>query len=134
MSLANYAFLFLSDNWAHMKSLKELLAERAALDEAIVQEKKAAAAQALSQVHTLIAEFGFTAQQVFPWKAPKAHVPGKYLEPKSGATWSGRGKPPAWIAGKDREQFLIEQPSAAPRQEGPYLAELAAEAARGRSR
>ncbi|MCV9917067.1 H-NS histone family protein, partial [Burkholderia pseudomallei] len=28
--------------------------------------------------------------------------------PKSGATWSGRGKPPNWIVGKNRDRFLIE--------------------------
>ncbi len=112
-----------------MKSLKELLSERAALNEAIAREKKEAAALALRQIHSLIAEFGFTAQQLIPWQAPKKHVTAKYLNPKSGATWTGRGKPPSWIAGKDREQFLIEQPSASPRQDGPYLAELAAAAA-----
>lgn len=117
-----------------MKSLKELLAEHAAIDAALAQEKKAAAEQALVQVHALIAEFGFTAQQVFPWKPLKTHVPSKYLDPNSGATWSGRGKPPAWIAGKDREQFLIQQTPAEPRQDGPYLAEMAANAASGRSR
>ncbi len=115
-----------------MKSLNELLAEKAALEAAIAEEKKTAAAQALRQVHALIAEFGFTAQQVFPWKPAKAHVPSKYLDPNSGATWTGRGKPPAWIAGKDREQFLIEQPAQKPQQDGPYLAQMAAQAA-GRS-
>jgi DNA-binding protein H-NS len=30
-----------------------------------------------------------------------------YQDPKSGATWNGRGKPPNWIAGKNRERFLI---------------------------
>ena len=83
----------------------------------------------IAQIAASIAEFGFTAQQLIPWQAPKKHVTAKYLNPKSGATWTGRGKPPSWIAGKDREQFLIEQPSASPRQDGPYLAELAAAAA-----
>jgi len=33
----------------------------------------------------------------------------KYRDPKSGATWSGRGPAPAWLAGaKDRTKFLIE--------------------------
>lgn len=109
-----------------MKNLKELLAEQAALDKAIAREKQQAAAVALRQVHALIAEFGFTAQQVIPWQATKKHVPSKYLDPKSGATWTGRGKPPSWIVGKDRDQFLIEQPPAPQRQEGPYLAEMAA--------
>ncbi|WP_430232126.1 H-NS family nucleoid-associated regulatory protein [Paraburkholderia tropica] len=40
--------------------------------------------------------------------APRAPVAAKYRDPDSGATWSGRGKPPAWIAGKDRQQFLVD--------------------------
>jgi DNA-binding protein H-NS len=35
--------------------------------------------------------------------------PAKYRDPKSGATWSGRGPAPAWLAGaKDRSKFLID--------------------------
>lgn len=35
--------------------------------------------------------------------------PPKYRDPKSGATWSGRGRAPAWLAGaKDPSKFLIE--------------------------
>lgn len=37
-----------------------------------------------------------------------AGVP-KYRDPASGKTWTGNGKPPAWIAGAaDRSSFLIE--------------------------
>ncbi|WP_086386251.1 H-NS family nucleoid-associated regulatory protein [Caballeronia sordidicola] len=28
-------------------------------------------------------------------------------DPSSGATWSGRGKPPRWIADRDRDKFAI---------------------------
>ncbi|MGF6369689.1 DNA-binding protein H-NS [Paraburkholderia sp. RAU6.4a] len=39
-------------------------------------------------------------------KGPQA---AKYADPKSGATWSGRGRAPAWLAGaKDRSRFLID--------------------------
>ncbi|MGY6126882.1 H-NS histone family protein (plasmid) [Paraburkholderia strydomiana] len=39
-------------------------------------------------------------------------VPPKYRDPVSGATWSGRARPPAWIKDvKDRSKFLIERPS-----------------------
>ncbi|WP_414694453.1 H-NS family nucleoid-associated regulatory protein, partial [Paraburkholderia sp.] len=35
--------------------------------------------------------------------------PAKYLNPKSGATWSGRGRAPEWLASvKDRARFMIE--------------------------
>ncbi|WP_233805010.1 H-NS family nucleoid-associated regulatory protein [Paraburkholderia sp. HP33-1] len=40
---------------------------------------------------------------------PKGAQPPKYLDPKTGATWSGRGPAPAWLAAvKDRSKFLIE--------------------------
>ncbi|MEM5368973.1 H-NS family nucleoid-associated regulatory protein [Paraburkholderia azotifigens] len=34
--------------------------------------------------------------------------PALYADPKTGATWSGRGRAPDWIAGaKERTKFLI---------------------------
>jgi DNA-binding protein H-NS len=45
---------------------------------------------------------------------PKGPQPAKYRDPKSGATWSGRGPAPAWLSGaKDRAKFLIVGISAA---------------------
>ncbi|ADG18438.1 histone family protein nucleoid-structuring protein H-NS [Paraburkholderia atlantica] len=45
---------------------------------------------------------------------PKGAQPPKYLDPKTGATWSGRGPAPAWLASvKDRSKFLIDGASAA---------------------
>lgn len=39
----------------------------------------------------------------------KGPQPAMYRDPKSGATWSGRGRTPAWLAGaKDRTKFLID--------------------------
>lgn len=114
---------------ATTKTLKELLAEREALDKKILREKNAAATRALQQIHALIAEFGFTAQQVVPLPAPKKHVPAKYYDSSTGASWSGRGKPPAWIASKDRNQFFVKQSIAKDNDGGPLLAEMAAAAA-----
>ena len=34
-------------------------------------------------------------------------VPAKYRNPVTGETWTGRGKAPLWIVGKERETFLI---------------------------
>nr|WP_321968421.1 H-NS histone family protein [Burkholderia cepacia] len=34
----------------------------------------------------------------------------KYRDPKTGATWSGRGRAPAWIKdAKNRDRFLIQE-------------------------
>lgn len=39
--------------------------------------------------------------------------PPKYRDPKSGATWSGRGRAPEWFASaKDRTRFLIDDTEA----------------------
>jgi DNA-binding protein H-NS len=41
--------------------------------------------------------------------AGTATVAAKYVDPKTGATWSGRGRAPAWIANaKNRERFLVD--------------------------
>ncbi|MBK3780098.1 H-NS histone family protein [Paraburkholderia aspalathi] len=45
----------------------------------------------------------------------KRIVPPKYRDPKTGATWSGRGLAPKWIAAaKNRNRFLIEAATPAP--------------------
>src|SRR2546427_12966376 len=76
----------------------------------------------------LVTDFGFTQQQVFPYIPEKTSAPAKYRDPATGATWTGRGKPPNWIKDQDRDDFLIEsKPEAA---QGPFLAEMAAAAAR----
>ncbi|SEJ47371.1 H-NS histone family protein [Paraburkholderia diazotrophica] len=41
--------------------------------------------------------------------ATKGKLPPKYRDPKTGATWSGHARPPAWIKNvKDRSKFLID--------------------------
>ena len=110
------AILFETEQHHHdtMSTYRELLEQKKALDQQIAAARKAEAATALESVHALIAEFGFTAQQVFPWKGtskkprvPAQKVPAKYRDPATGATWTGRGKAPNWIAGKERQEFLI---------------------------
>jgi DNA-binding protein H-NS len=40
---------------------------------------------------------------------PKGKQPAKYRNPETGATWSGRGPAPAWLAAaEDRSRFLID--------------------------
>lgn len=90
-----------------MTSYAELIAQKKLLDEQIANAKKAESEKALQTVLQLVQEFGLTAQQVFPWKPQPKKVAAKYRDPDTGATWSGRGKPPQWIAGKDRAPFVI---------------------------
>jgi DNA-binding protein H-NS len=44
-----------------------------------------------------------------PAAKAKGKMPAKYRDPKTGATWSGHARPPAWIKDvKDRTRFLID--------------------------
>lgn len=95
-------------------SYKELLAQREALEQAIAQARKNEISSAVTKVRELVAEYGLTAQDVFPGRAAKSAAPksaskvaAKYRDPATGQTWTGRGKAPKWIEGKDRTPFVI---------------------------
>lgn len=95
-----------------MTDYQTLLARKAELDAQIAQAQAEAKAKAVTEARALITEHGLTAADIFPpqGKKPKAASVGapKYRDPATGATWTGRGKPPNWIVGKDRAPFLIE--------------------------
>ncbi len=58
-------------------------------------------------------------------KAEVTKSPPKFRDPKTGATWTGRGKPPKWILGvASREAFLIDKVEApkAPKPAAPSAA------------
>ena len=47
-------------------------------------------------------------------RAPRAGAgQPKYRDPKTGKTWTGFGRVPAWLPVRNRERFLIDQPAAA---------------------
>lgn len=96
------------------QSLKDLLQQREALEKAIVEARKHEISGAVTRVREIVAEYGLTAQDVFPGRSAKSGAPkstgkvaAKYRDPATGQTWTGRGKAPRWINGKDRTPFLI---------------------------
>lgn len=96
-----------------MPSYKDLLAQRQALDAQIESARQSELSTAISRVREMVAEFGLTEQDVFgkPGRAASSakgsKVAAKYRDPATGATWTGRGKAPKWIADQDREKFAI---------------------------
>jgi DNA-binding protein H-NS len=95
----------------HMTTVAQLLAQKAALEAQIEAARKVENAEAIAQVKALIAEHGLTQQDIFGGakrgRKASGSVAPKYKDPISGATWSGRGKAPKWLEGKDRAQFAI---------------------------
>ncbi|WP_313237839.1 H-NS histone family protein [Delftia acidovorans] len=91
-----------------MTSYTELLAQKATLDAQIAAAQAERKAEGIAQARALIAAHGLTAADVFPATKAKGSVGApKYRDPATGATWTGRGKPPNWINGKDRTPFQI---------------------------
>lgn len=97
-----------------MSNYKALLARKAELDRLIEETRKAEQSGAIAEARALIAEFELTSEDVFGGtkKARTSATKGtkveaKYRDPATGATWTGRGRAPAWIADKDRSAFKI---------------------------
>jgi len=94
-----------------MSSYKDLLAQRELLDkqikEAITREK----ADGIAKAKVIIDQYGLSASDLFSRKAGVksggGKVAPKYRNPSNGDTWTGRGKAPKWIDGKDRSNYLI---------------------------
>jgi DNA-binding protein H-NS len=88
---------------------RELLAQAEELDRQIASARQVEAASALADVQAKIAEFSFTVEEVFSTKKPRKtreRSGPRYRDPDSGATWSGMGREPAWIKGKNRAAFV----------------------------
>lgn len=97
-----------------MATLKELLAQQEALGKQIAETRERELADVVGKIRAAIAEYGLTQNDLFgrgrgkKQKRSGAKVAGKYRDPASGATWSGRGRTPKWMVGKDKKKFLIE--------------------------
>lgn len=97
-----------------MSQYADLKAQIAKLQAQAEEARRTEVDNVIADIRQKIAEYGLTAQDLGfavaakrgrpPKKAP---LPAKYQDPKSGNTWSGRGKPPKWIVGKNRERFLL---------------------------
>ncbi|WP_186109691.1 H-NS histone family protein [Burkholderia gladioli] len=99
----------MAENYKALKAQLDELHERT--EAARIAELEAV----VVQIRELVAEYGITEDQIHGRKrAPRATresaapVEAKYQNPKTGETWSGRGRAPLWIRdAKNRDRFLI---------------------------
>lgn len=96
-----------------MATYLELKAQADALAQQAEEARLAELDSVIAAMREQIAEYGITPEQLFGRRraaasGERAPVAPKYQDPKTGATWSGRGKEPQWIANaKNRDRFLI---------------------------
>ena len=107
--------------WNVRKPYKDITAHASALLAELIAEKENSPMVISAIVglwfgkatRQVIAEYGLTAEDLgLAAKAKKQRkgfvVPPKYMDPKTGQTWSGRGRAPSWIAGKNFDRYLIK--------------------------
>jgi len=96
-----------------MATYRQLTAQLEKLQKEMEQAREQEVTQAIDDIKQKIADYGITAEELgFSSKvrmARKAALPPKYRNPKTGETWSGRGRAPGWLAGKNRDKFLIAE-------------------------
>ncbi|MYM26500.1 H-NS histone family protein [Duganella sp. FT135W] len=69
-------------------------------------------AQARAQIQSIMSEYGLTLADIGGNSKPSPKAPGKpvaikYRDEATGDTWTGRGRAPKWLEGKDKSQYLI---------------------------
>ncbi|SAK42975.1 histone family protein nucleoid-structuring protein H-NS [Caballeronia fortuita] len=102
-----------------LKSIQAKIAKLQAEADAIVKKQST---KVISEIHALMDEHGITLEDLGSHSGKRGRTvsaagasakasssTAKFMDPKSGATWSGHGRAPGWIAGaKNRDKFLID--------------------------
>ncbi|NTY41724.1 H-NS histone family protein [Burkholderia diffusa] len=97
-----------------MATYLELKTQAEALAQQAEEARVAELGTVITTIREQIAEYGITSEQLFgrrraAMSGTRTPIAPKYRDPKTGATWSGRGKAPQWIASaKNRDRFLIQ--------------------------
>jgi len=116
-----------------MKSYQKILGEIQRLQRMAGKRRRKEVGAVIAEIRRKMADYGITLEElgkalrkraVASGKKGKAarakkkrRVAPKYRDPQTGATWSGRGLTPKWLAAKEkagakRDAFLIAKPEA----------------------
>jgi len=107
-----------------MATYKDIKRQIADLEKKAAEARKVEVAKVITAIKSQIAEYDLTPADLFKGSIPigvkrakaatntvKSANPPKYMDPKTGKTWTGHGKPPAWIAAASKkgkkDDFLI---------------------------
>jgi DNA-binding protein H-NS len=96
-----------------MSTYKELQNQIEKLQKEAEQARKTELSNAIADIHSKMREFSISAEDLGfgmrkrTMKSLRKPVAPKYKNNDTGETWSGRGKPPKWMAGRDKAQFRI---------------------------
>lgn len=89
---------------------KKLIEQQAALEAQIQEAHARESAEAIAKIQQLMSDYELTVDDIAGVQQKRRKlgpVEPKYRDPKTGATWSGRGRAPRWI-GANRNRYLIK--------------------------
>jgi DNA-binding protein H-NS len=90
-----------------MTDLNQLIEQRNAIEKQIGQIKEQERSKVVAQVRELVKLHDLKAKDIFGKGGAGSKLAAKYRDPESGATWTGRGKAPKWLEGKDKAAYQI---------------------------
>lgn len=111
-----------------MTTYADVKKQIAQLEKKAADLRKVEVAKVVANIREQMARYELTVDDIAPGKAnqkgkkaqatkAKVSKPAKYMDPKTGKTWTGHGKAPGWIAAATktgrRDDFLIEKVSQA---------------------
>lgn len=116
-----------------MATYSDVKKQIAQLETKAAELRKAEVAQAIADIRAKMDEYDLTINDIAKGKrgrpaatkrtVKKSNKPAKYMDPATGKTWTGQGKPPAWIAkATNRESFLIDRVQTAKKADAPKSA------------
>lgn len=96
-----------------MSSYSELQAQIAELQKQAEAARSSEITAAKAKIAETMKEYGLTLSDLAVTskaKSTKVREPVaiKYRDPETGSTWTGRGRAPLWLNGKDKNDFLIK--------------------------
>lgn len=94
-----------------MATFKELQDQIAKLKQDAEEVRLKEIDGAIAQIKSLMNDYGITVQDIESAGRRKgskaALLPNVQFKDDSGNTWSGRGRMPAWLKGKNKEKFRV---------------------------
>jgi len=95
-----------------MASYKDLQSQIEKLTKQAEQAREKEVSSVVNQIRAMMTEYGIQPSDLGISARRKRRTgpvaPPKYQNPQTGDTWTGRGRAPKWIDGKDRTKFLIK--------------------------
>ena len=95
-----------------MASYKDLQSQIEKLQKQAEQARDKEIATVVAQIRTMMTDYGIQASDlgISSKRKRKSGTPAapKFQNPQTGETWTGRGRAPKWIDGKDRTKFAMK--------------------------